>query len=80
MELEGNSNAGTSVAFLEQSRERHGGRLNVIWDNTPAHRGEVLREYLGSPGLNLRLVNLPEKAGPKTAWGWLPWRRRTTGG
>ena len=56
MELEGNSNAGTSVAFLEQSRERHGGRLNVIWDNAPAHRGEVLREYLGSPGLNLRLV------------------------
>ena len=59
MELEGNSNAGTSVAFLEQLRGRHGGRLNVIWDNAPAHRGEVLREYLRMPGLNLRLVNLP---------------------
>ena len=30
MELEGNSNSGTSAAFLEQLRERHGGRLNVI--------------------------------------------------
>ena len=39
MELDGNSNSGTSAAFLEQLRERHGGRLNVIWDNAPAHRG-----------------------------------------
>ena len=75
MELEGNSNAGTSVAFLEQSRERHGGRLNVIWDNAPAHRGEVLREYLGSPGLNLRLVNLPGYSpdfnADEAIWGWV---------
>ena len=47
MELEGNSNSGTSAAFLEQLRENHPGPLNVIWDNAPAHRGEVLREYLG---------------------------------
>ena len=39
MELEGNSNSGTSAAFLGQLRERHSGRLNVIWDNAPAHRG-----------------------------------------
>ena len=83
MELEGNSNAGTSVAFLEQSRERHGGRLNVIWDNAPAHRGEVLREYLGSPGLNLRLVNpvsstgqvlpgySPDFNADEAIWGWV---------
>ena len=32
MELEGNSNAGTSAAFLKQLRERHGGPLTVIWD------------------------------------------------
>ena len=31
MELEGNSNSGTSVAFLKQLREKHGKRLNVIW-------------------------------------------------
>ncbi len=37
MGLEGNSNSETSVAFLEQLRGRHSGRLSVIWDNTPAH-------------------------------------------
>ena len=36
MELEGNSNAGTSETFLRQLRERHLGPLNVIWDNAPA--------------------------------------------
>ena len=29
------------------------------WDNAPAHRGEAVREYLRTPGLNLRLFNLP---------------------
>ena len=57
MELEGNSNSGTSVAFLKQLREKHPGPLRVIWDNAPAHRGEAVREYLGTPGLGLRLVN-----------------------
>ena len=50
MELEGNSNSGTSAVFLIQLRERHAGPLNVIWDNAPAHRGEALREYLRTPG------------------------------
>ena len=59
VELGGNSNGESSVAFLEWLRERHGGRLNVIWDNAPAHRGPVMRSYLETPGLNLRLVNLP---------------------
>ena len=59
MELEGNSNAGTSAAFLRQLRKRHLGTLNVVWDNAPAHRGEAIREYLRMPGLDLRLVNLP---------------------
>ena len=35
------------VAFLEHLRERHGGRLNVIRDNAPAHRGEALRSTSG---------------------------------
>ena len=59
MDLEGNSNSQTSTAFLTQLRERHTGPLNVIWDNAPAHRGEAVREYLRTPGLALRLVNLP---------------------
>ena len=51
MELEGNSNSETSAGFLEQLRERHSGRLNVIWDNAPAHRGEAVREWLGTRAL-----------------------------
>ena len=43
MELEGNNNSETSAAFLEQLRERHSSRLNVIWDNAPAHRGEAVQ-------------------------------------
>ncbi len=57
MKLEGNSNSGTSAAFLNQLRQRRSGQLNVIWDNAPAHRGEAVREYLRTPGLGLRLVN-----------------------
>ena len=41
MELEGNSNSGTSVAFLTQPKEKHPGPLRVIWDNAPAHRREA---------------------------------------
>ena len=81
MELEGNSNSATSVAFLEQLRRRRGGRLNVIWDNAPAHRGEVLREYLRTSGLNLRLVNLPGYSpdfnADEAVWGWA--REEATG-
>ena len=44
MKLEGNSNSETSAGFLKQLRERHIGRLNVIWDNAPAHRGEAVKE------------------------------------
>ena len=36
MELEGNSNSGTSVTFLKQLRRKHPGPLRVIWDNAPA--------------------------------------------
>ena len=81
IELEGNSNAGTSVAFLEQLQERHSGRLNVIWDNAPAHRGEALREYLRTPDLELRLVNLPGYSpdfnADEAIWGWA--REEATG-
>ena len=59
IELEGNSNSGTSTAFLKQLRERHLGPLKVIWDNAPAHRSEAVRDYLTTPGLCLRLVRLP---------------------
>ena len=79
MELEGNSNSGTSAVFLAQLRERHPGPLNVIWDNAPAHRGEAVRGYLRTPGL--RLVNLPGYSPDFNAyeaiWGWA--REEATG-
>ena len=81
MDLEGNSNSQTSTPFLTQLRERHTGPLNVIWDNAPAHRGEALREYLRTPGLGLRLVNLPGYSpdfnGDEAIWGWA--REEATG-
>ena len=62
-------------------RERHTERLNVIWDNAPAHRGEAVREYLRTPGLNLRLVNLPGYSpdfnADEAIWGWA--REEATG-
>ena len=82
MELEGNSNAGTSETFLRQLRERRLGPLNLIWENAPAHRGEAVREYLRTPGLALRLVNPPFSRGQalpgyspdfnadEAVWGW----------
>ena len=57
MELDGNSNSGTSAAFLSQLRQGCAGPLRVIWDNAPGHGGEAVREYLRTPGLELRLVN-----------------------
>jgi len=59
MTVLGNTNAQTSVAFMQQLRAKHGAPLIVIWDNGPAHHGPEMREYLTTPDLNLRLVALP---------------------
>ena len=81
LELAGNSNSGTSVAFLTQLKEKHPGPLRVIWDNAPAHRGEAVREYLRTPELELRLVNLPGYSpdfnADEAVWGWA--REEVTG-
>ena len=82
MELEGNSNSATSAAFLGQLRERHAEPLIVIWDNSPAHRGDAVRAYLTTPDLKLRLVNPVSSTGQalpsyspdfnpdEAIWGW----------
>jgi transposase len=74
MELEGNSNAATSVQFLRQLRAHQSAPLIVIWDNGPAHGGDELRDYLRTPDLRLRLVRLPAYSpdyNPDEAiWGW----------
>jgi Transposase and inactivated derivatives len=75
MDLDGNSTAETSVAFLRQLRAHQPGPLIVIWDNGPAHGGEPLREYLTTPDLRLRLVRLPAYSpdfnGDEAVWGWV---------
>ena len=75
MELEGNSNSATSATFLRQLREQHAGPLTVIGDNSPAHRGDALRAYLATPGLRLRLVNLPGYSpdfnADESIWNWV---------
>ena len=82
MELAGNSNSASSADFLRQLRARHTEPLTVIWDNSPAHRGDALRAYLTTPGLNLRLVNpvsstgqalpsyRPDFNADEAVWGW----------
>jgi transposase len=75
MPVLGNTNAATSVAFLQQLRAKHPEPLIVIWDNGPAHHGPELREYLTTPQLRLRLVALPGYSpdfNPDEAiWDWI---------
>jgi transposase len=75
MELDGNSSAATSVAFLQQLRVRHPEPLLVVWDNGPAHSGDPLRASLTTPKLRLRLVRLPAYSPDFNAdehlWGWV---------
>jgi len=75
MDLDGNSCAETSVAFLRQVRANHPEPLIVIWDNGPAHGGDAMRAYLTTPNLRLRLVRLPAYSpdfNPDEAiWGWI---------
>ena len=81
MELEGNSNSETSVVFLKQLKDKHHGPLKIIWDNAPSHRGEALRQYLRTPELDLRLMNLPGYSpdfnADEAIWGWT--REEATG-
>ncbi len=75
MELEGNSNAATSTAFLQQLRGQHPEPLTVTWANSPAHRGDAIRACLSTPNLNLLVVNLPSYIpdfnADKAVWGWV---------
>jgi len=74
MIVTGTCTAETSTAFLRQLRANHPEALIVIWDNSPAHRGPEIREYLTTPGLRLRLVALPAYSpdfNPDEAiWDW----------
>ncbi len=75
MPLEGNSNADTSVTFLQQLRAQHTAPLVIFWDNAPAHGGAPLRDYLRTPDLRLRLIRLPAYSPDFNAdehiWAWV---------
>jgi transposase len=75
MPVVGNTNAATSVAFLQQLRAACSEPLVIIWDNGPAHRGQELRDYLTTPDLRVRLVALPGYSpdfNPDEAiWDWI---------
>ena len=85
MELEGNSNSGTSVAFLTQLPDATEGKASRA---AAGHLGqcagpswEAVREYLRTPELELRLVNLPSYSpdfnADEAVWGWA--REEVTG-
>ncbi len=65
----GNSKSASSASFLQQLREQHAGPLTVIWDISPAHRGDTLRGYLAIPGMRLRLVNPVSSTGQALCLG-----------
>ena len=73
--------AQTSAAFLAQLRASHPEPLIVIWDNAPAHHGQAIRDYLGTPDLRLRLVALPGYSpdfnADEAIWDWA--REEVTG-
>jgi transposase len=73
--LLGNSCAVASRDFLAGLRKRYPGPLIVIWDNSAAHRGEPIREFLKTPGLDLRLVALPAYSpdfnADEAIWKWV---------
>jgi transposase len=75
MPVLGNTNAATSVVFLQQLRAKYAEPLIVIWDNGPAHHGPEIREYLTTPDLTMRLVALPGYSpdfNPDEAiWDWI---------
>jgi transposase len=75
MSVLGNTNAGTSLAFLKQLRAKYPEPLIVIWDNGPAHHGPEIRQYLTTPDLKLHLVALPGYSpdfNPDEAiWEWI---------
>ena len=81
MELEGNSNAGTSVAFLEQLGESIQGRCGSSGTTRRPTVGAAGREHLRTPELELRLVNLPGYSpdfnADEAIWGWA--REEATG-
>ena len=86
MELEGNSNGESSVAFLARLRERHPGPLNVIWDSAPGPGDAVIpgdpwpEPEAGEPPFSRGQAlpgYSPDFNADEAVWGWA--REEATG-
>ena len=81
MDREGNSNSGTSAAFLDQLRQRHSGPLQVIWVMPQPIVARRCGSICGGLAWGLRLVNLPGYSpdfnADEAIWGWA--REEATG-
>ena len=66
------------VAFLRHLLKHLRGKVVVIWDGGPNHKGPVIRELLRR-NRRLRLERLPAYAPDlnpvEAVWGWLKWGR-----
>ena len=66
------------VAFLRDLLKHLRGKVVVIWDGGPNHRGPVIRDFLRKNN-RLRLERLPAYAPDlnpvEAVWSWLKWGR-----
>jgi transposase len=77
-EVDGYYTAEKVVAFLRHLLKHLRGKVVVIWDNGPNHKGPVMREFLRW-NKRLRLERLPAYAPDlnpvEAVWNWLKWGR-----
>lgn len=77
-EVDGYYTAGKVVAFLRYLLTHLRGKVVVIWDGGPNHKGPVIREFLRK-NRRLRLERLPAYAPDlnpvEAVWSWLKWGR-----
>jgi putative transposase len=79
-EVDGYFSAEKVVAFLRDLLQHLRGKVVVIWDGGPNHKGPVIREFL-KKNKRLRLERLPAYAPDlnpvEFVWSWLKWGRLT---
>jgi putative transposase len=77
-EVDGYFTAENVVAFLRHLLKHLRGKVVVIWDGGPNHKGPVIREFLRR-NKRLRLERLPAYAPDlnpvEAVWSWLKWGR-----
>ena len=76
--VDGYFSADKVVAFLRDLLKHLRGKVVVLWDGGPNHKGPVIREFLRK-NKRLRLERLPAYAPDlnpvEAVWSWLKWGR-----